>query len=101
MERRTEKYWLGSKEKLKAAMRHKIKRAFVGSLDAIERELDEWEFSEKDKDQFMTAIRRRILGNGNDQIRNMESELDKYNVEFMPYHIEFREVELEGDNDEG
>lgn len=98
IEKRTEKYWLGSKEKLKAAMRHKIKRSFVGSLDAIERELDEWEFNEEDKELFMNAVRRRILGNGNDQIRNMEAELEKYNVEFIPYHIEFRVIQ-EGQED--
>lgn len=97
--KREDKYWLGSKEKLKAAMRHKIKRTFVGALDAIEKELLEWNFTPKERQKFMNVVRARILGNGNDQLRNMEAELDKYNVEFIPYHIEFRV--LKGDNDEG
>lgn len=97
-EKKHDKYFVGSREKLKAAIRHKIKRTFVGALDAIERELDAWDFTAKEREQFMAAVRRRVLGNGNDQIRNMEAELEKYNIEFIPYHIEFRMLEG-GSND--
>jgi hypothetical protein len=98
-QKKKDKYSVGSKEKLKAAIRHKIKRTFVGALDAIERELDEWDFSTKEKDDFMYVIRRKVLGVGNDQIRNMETELDKYNIEFIPYHIEFKVLEGGFDNE--
>ena len=84
LEKRTDKYSIGSREKLRAAMRHKIKRTFVGCLDAVEREL-----LPDDKEKFK-KIRSKILSLGNDQIRNMETELEKYNVEFIPYHVEFR-----------
>jgi hypothetical protein len=70
-------------------MRHKIKRTFVGCLDAAEREL--LNSSPEDKEKFK-RIRSRILSIGNDQIRNREVELEKYNVEFIPYHVEFRIV---------
>lgn len=62
-------------------MRHKIKRTFVGALAAIEEEVN-------DKEKFK-KIRSRILSIGNDQIRNMETELEKYNIEFIPYQITF------------
>lgn len=80
-------------------MRHKIKRTFVGALDAIERELSHWDFTNAEKEKFMAGVRKRILGNGNDQVRNMEAELDKYNIEFIPYHVEFKI--LRGGKDEG
>lgn len=90
LDKKTDKYSIGSREKLKAAMRHKIKRTFVGALDAVERELSHWDFTSEERAKFMNAVRKRILGNGNDQIRNMEAELEKYNIEYIPYHIEFR-----------
>ena len=74
-------YSIGSRQKLKAAMRHKLKRTFVGALAAIEAELGPAE-TERFK-----RIRSQILSIGNDQIRNMETELERYNIEFIPYQI--------------
>lgn len=82
-EKNDDNYFRGSREKLKASMRHKIKRTFVGALDAVEKEIDDKELFKK--------IRGRILSIGNDQIRNMEMELEKYNVEFIPYQMTFRQ----------
>lgn len=72
-------YSKGSKQKLKAAMRHKLKRTFVGALAAIEAELG--------AGKSFARVRSQILSIGNDQIRNMEIELERYNVEFIPYQI--------------
>ena len=83
IEKKEENYYKGSREKLKASMRHKIKRTFVGALDAVEKEIDDKELFRK--------IRSRILSIGNDQIRNMEMELEKYNVEFIPYQVTFKQ----------
>lgn len=83
-EKKDENYYRGSREKLKASMRHKIKRTFVGALDAVEKELSD------DKELFR-RIRSKILSIGNDQIRNMEIELEKYNIEFIPYQFTFRQ----------
>lgn len=82
-ERNDDNWSRGSKEKLKASMRHKIKRTFVGALDAVERDINDKELFKK--------IRSKILSIGNDQIRNMEIELDKYNVEFIPYQLTFKQ----------
>ena len=83
-ERKEDNWSVGSKEKLKASMRHKLKRTFVGCLDVIEKELGK-------NNELFKKMRGKILSIGNDQIRNMELELDKYNVEFIPYQIVFRQ----------
>lgn len=80
-EKRTDNYSIGSRQKLKAAMRHKLKRTFVGALSAVEGEL-----SPAEKERFK-RVRSKILSIGNDQIRNMEIELERYNIEFIPYQI--------------
>jgi hypothetical protein len=85
-EKKTDNYSKGSRDKLKAAMRHKIKRTFVGALDAVEKELLS-SGNASDKERFK-RIRSKVLSIGNDQIRNMEVEMDKYNIEFIPYHID-------------
>jgi len=97
IEKKEDNYSIGSKAKLKAAMRHKIKRTFVGCLDALEQELgvpfskEELEIpSNKEKLELFNSLRSKILSLGNDQIRNMETEMDKYNIEFIPYHIKLR-----------
>ena len=80
-EKKQDNYSIGSRQKLKAAMRHKFKRTFVAALDAVETELQPDE-----RDRFK-RIRGKILSAGNDQVRNMETELERYNIEFIPYQI--------------
>lgn len=87
--KKNDNYSKGSRKKLAAAISNKIKRTFVGCLDVVERELGE------DSEEFK-RIRRKILGIGNDQIRNMQLELEKYNVEFIPYHIEMKVKPIDG-----
>jgi len=82
-EKKEDNYSKGSRQKLKAAMRHKIKRTFVAALDAVEVEL-----RPEEKERFK-RIRGKILSAGNDQVRNMEMELERYNIEFIPYQIKF------------
>ena len=82
-EKKIDNYSIGSRQKLKAAMRHKIKRTFVAALDAIETELH------ADENDRFKRIRGKILSAGNDQVRNMEIELERYNIEFIPYQIKF------------
>lgn len=88
IEKKEDSYSKGSRQKLKAAMRHKIKRTFVGCLDALEKELGISDNDRVDNEMFK-RLRSKILSIGNDQIRNMELELEKYNIEFIPYHVTF------------
>ena len=89
---------VASKRKLKASMRHKIKRTFVPLLDALDKEKADGNIdSETHK-----RLRAKALNAGNDQIRNMELEIDnRYNVEALNYHIEFRVIQPEEHEDAG
>lgn len=102
IDKKEDSYSKASRQKLKAAMRHKIKRTFVGCLNEVESELGISSDNSQNQEVFK-RIRSKILSIGNDQIRNMELELDKYNVEFIPYHITFTVVEHKkiGDIKEG
>lgn len=88
LEKKTDKYSKGSKKKLQKAIVHRIKKTFVTCLE----ELEDCGLS----DEEFNKLRKRILGVGNDQIRNIEAELEKYNVEFIPYHIELKVKPIEG-----
>lgn len=80
---------LGSRKKLKASIRHKMKRIFVGILDTLDAECAN---GGMDKEVFK-RIRSKVLNIGNDQIRNMEIELEtRYNIEALNYHVEFKVV---------
>jgi len=86
----TDNWSVKSKKKLKASIAHKMKRIYVSILDTLDKERLEGNI---DKEVF-ARIRSRILNIGNDSIRNMEMELDnRYNIEFLNYHIEFRMVQ--------
>lgn len=85
IEKKTDNYSVGSREKLKASVRHKIRRTFVGCLDIIEKELLSLGI-DRESEKFK-SIRKKILSIGNDQVRNMEAELEKYNIEFIAYHM--------------
>lgn len=75
-----------SKKKLSKAIEHKMKRVYVGLLDALDKECSSGNITK----ECANRLRSKILNIGNDQIRNMNLELDKYNVEFIAYHYEFK-----------
>lgn len=86
-DKKTDNWSVSSKKKLKAAVEHKMNRIFVGILDVLDTAKIEGKMEE---DEFQ-KIRSKILNIGNDQIRNIRKELDdRYNVEFIPYQIEFK-----------
>lgn len=88
----TDNWSVGSKKKLKASMRHKMKKIYVGILDSLDKE----KLSGNIDEETFRRIRSRVLNIGNEQIRNMEAELDaRYNIEALAYHVEFKVV---GDN---
>ena len=78
---------IASKNKLKASTRHKMRKTFVGILKELDIEKANGTISE----DTHRRLRSKVLGMGNDGVRNMETELDsRYNVEFVNYHIEFK-----------
>lgn len=91
---KTDNWSIGSKKKLKASVRHKMKRIYVGILEELDKE---HELGNIDKSTFK-KMRSKILNIGNDQIRHMETELDsRYNIEALNYHIQFKVIGSDGD----
>jgi len=83
-EKAIDNYSVGSKKKLKASVEHRMKRIYVGILDALEKE----KLSGNIDSRTFEILRSKILNIGNDQIRSIKKELDdKYNVEFLTYHV--------------
>ena len=78
---------VGSKKKLVASTRYKMRRIFVGLLDVLDKERDAGNISHG----TYRRMRSYVLNLGNDQVRAMETELSsRYNVEFLNYHVEFK-----------
>lgn len=91
-------WYVASKRKLKASIEHKMKRIFVGTLEALDNEKS----SGKISDETFKRLRQKILNIGNDQIRTMRMELDsRYNVESLNYHVEFKVQQEERSDNEG
>lgn len=98
VDKKTDSWSRASKRKLKASMRHKLKRTFVGALDALDIEKSNGKLSE----EIYRRLRSKILNLGNDQIRNMEMEIeDRYNVEALNYHVKFRVIQPEEQENAG
>jgi len=93
VEKKQTNWHVSSRKKLKASVEHKMKRIFVGILDLLDKE----KLGGKIDEDTFCSLRSKLLNIGNDQIRNMRKELDeRYNIEFIPYHMEFKVVPMEG-----
>jgi len=83
---------VSSKIKLMKFAVHKIKRLYVSILEALDLELSSGSMDKKTHGR----LRSVVLDNANDQIRNLKNELEnRYNVEFVPYHIDMKVVDME------
>lgn len=89
--KRKNKYKQDSKKRLKKIAGKKIQTTMIGALDVIERHLGFlWENDDEDSlelRQIYSDIRQEILDRGNKQIRNLESEIDQYDVEWLRYNL--------------
>jgi hypothetical protein len=86
IEEKTDNWSVKSKKKLVQAVTHKMKRIYVGILDALDKEVTAGNISK----ELSQKLRSKVLNIANDQIRNMGLELDKYNIEFICYHVKFQ-----------
>lgn len=87
--RQKAKYKTDSKERLKKIANKKIQTTMIGALDSVEKHLGFlWEDDEGGglRDAYELA-RQEILDRGNDQIRNLSTELDQYDVEWLRYNL--------------
>jgi len=76
------------KERLNRAISKSIKKVFKDSLSLME-------MADIEPKQF-AKIRKMILRSGNDEIRKMSEELDKYEVRYTPSYDE--QIDFETDN---
>ena len=85
------KYKTDSKERLKKIARKKIQTTMIGALDTIEKHLGFlWEDDSQQSKQLREIyadVRQEILDRGNDQIRNLDNELNQYDIEWLRYHL--------------
>jgi len=94
--RQKAKYKVDSKDRLKKIATKKIQTTMIGALDSIEQHLGFlWEEDEngkanKDLHDIYEIVRQEILDRGNDQIRNLNTELDQYDVEWLRYNLKLK-----------
>ena len=93
---RAEKYKYDSKDRLSKILRKKVATTMIGAISSIE---DHFSFLWEAKDSEMTEekkfmyetfqkVRSEILDKGNTQARNVDAELNQYEVKWMRYSIE-------------
>lgn len=87
IQRREDMYALKSKKLLNKLIKECIQKVFGGSLYIIESELkDMFEKSPK----LYQQIRQKILRLGNNELRSIAKELDRFNIESIPCTILFK-----------
>ena len=98
-----EEYKDNSKDRLKKIISTKLKTTMIGSLAAFERSfgflwgLDsegnnsgkQLSDEESDFKELYDEVRAKVLDLGNQQIRNSNTEIDQYNVEWLRYQATF------------
>ena len=107
-EARTEKYKYDSKDRLSKILRKKVETTMIGAISSIE---DHFSFLWNAEDSEMTSekkfmyevfqkVRSEILDKGNTQARNVDAELNQYEVKWMRYSLEMPIKQHGGRNDE-
>lgn len=85
-----------SKERLTKIASSKVKTTMIGAIASIEKHLghlwghEELTHSEAEDElkRVFENLRAEILDKGNSQIRNLETEISEYDVEWKRYHID-------------
>ena len=104
--RQKAKYKVDSKERLKKIASKKIQTTMIGALDSIEKHLGFlWEEDEEGKcnaglRETYEIVRQEILDRGNDQIRNLSTELEQYDVEWLRYQLKLQVKSRENQDNE-
>ena len=94
-EARSEKYKYDSKDRLSKILRKKVETTMIGAISSIE---DHFAFLWTAEDSEMTEekrfmyelfqkVRSEILDKGNTQARNVDAELNQYEVKWLRYSV--------------
>lgn len=92
---REQKYKQDSKDRLSKIVKKKIQTTMIGALSSIEEHFgflwDENNGNTKEENarikKIYEEVRSEILDKGNNQARNIDSELSQYNVEWLKYQL--------------
>jgi transcription termination factor Rho len=93
---REEKYKHDSKFRLSKILKKKVETTMIGALSSIEEHFsflwttnDSEELSPEQKIMFDTfqKVRSEILDKGNTQARNVDAELNQYDVKWLRYSV--------------
>ena len=90
---REKKYKVESKDRLSKILKKKIQTTMIGALSSIEENFGFlWNDAKAPSDKeemkaLYNKVRSEILDKGNNQARNIDAELDQYEVEWLRYSI--------------
>jgi len=108
-EARTEKYKYDSKDRLSKILRKKVETTMIGAISSLE---DHFAFLWTAEDSQMTEekkfmyelfqkVRSEILDKGNTQARNVDAELNQYEVKWLRYSMDIPvKTNLGGDKED-
>jgi len=106
-ENRKENYLKQSNERLKIACLKKVDTTMIGSLDIIEKEIDNLCVNCTDVDvitirEAYSRMRSKILDNGNNQKRSIHEEFKHYTINWNMYTtvLKVKPRNQEGQNNE-
>lgn len=90
---REEKYRADSKTRLATILKKKIQTTMIGALSSIEEHLgylwgmDKDKLTPKEQEMFdlYQRVRSEILDKGNIQARNLDAEINQYDIKWLRY----------------
>ena len=93
---REDKFKYGSKDRLSKILRKKVETTMIGALSSVEEHLgflwssNTGELTNEQKEMFdiYQKIRSDILDKGNAQARNIDAELNHYDVTWLRYSVD-------------
>lgn len=92
-----ERYNESSKDRLSKISKKKIQTTMIGALSSIEAhfgflwgqdESDEISPEQEHMKEIYELVRSEILDRGNNQVRNLETELNQYDIKWNRYHLQ-------------
>ena len=93
---REEKYKYDSKDRLSKILKKKVQTTMIGAISSIEDHFsflwnaEESEMTEEKKFMYeaFQKVRSQILDKGNTQARNVDAELNQYEIRWMKYSMD-------------
>tara|TARA_R110000751_G_scaffold127995_2_gene230074 strand:- start:1373 stop:1738 length:366 start_codon:yes stop_codon:yes gene_type:complete len=89
---REDRYKCDSKDRLSKILRKKVETTMIGALSSVEKHLgflwtsdDELTPEQKTMYEIYQKVREEVLDKGNSQARNVDAELNQYDVKWLRY----------------